>query len=103
MMIDHRDVVGVTELSNSSSRLVAAAADGRYFIISKNNRPTAALVGIERLQELEDREENIALLALALTRMATDNGNRTELRDFIDELGLTDEVAALGDDEDEDA
>lgn len=102
MMIDHRDVVGVTELSNSSSRLVAAAADGRDFIISKNNRPTAALVGIARLQELEDREENIALLALTLTRMATDNGNRTELRTFIDELGLTDEITSLDDDEDED-
>lgn len=101
MMIDHRDVVGVTELSNSSSRLVAAAADGRDIIISKNNRPTAALVGISRLQELEDREENMALLALALTRIATDNGNRTELDDFINELGLADDVAALDDDEDD--
>jgi prevent-host-death family protein len=100
MMIDHRDVVGVTELANSSSRLVAEAAQGRDVIISKNNKPTAALVGIERLQDLEDREENMALLALTLTRMATDNGNRTDLDDFISELGLTDEVAALEDDED---
>lgn|ERR1700722_6687070 len=101
MMIDHRDVVGVTELANSSSRLVAEAAQGRDVIISKNNKPTAALVGIERLQDLEDREENMALLALTLTRMATDNGNRTDLDDFISELGLADEVAALNDDEDE--
>jgi prevent-host-death family protein len=102
MMIDHRDVVGVTELANSSSRLVAEAAQGRDVIISKNNRPTAALVGIGRLQEIEDREENVALLILTLTRLATDNGNRTELDDFIDELGLTDEVATLDDDEDGD-
>ena len=102
-MIDHRDVVGVTELANSSSRLVADAAQGRSFIISKNNRPTAALVGMVRLQELEDREENLALLSLALIRMATDNGNRTDLDDFIAELGLTDEVAGLEDiDEDGD-
>lgn len=101
MMIDHRDVVGVTELSNSSSRIVAAAADGQNFIISKNNRPTAALIGIDRLQELEDREENIALLALALTRLTTDNSNRTNLRDFINELGIADDIAEL-DDENED-
>ncbi|MCV7100907.1 MULTISPECIES: type II toxin-antitoxin system Phd/YefM family antitoxin [Mycobacterium] len=101
MMIDHRDVVGVTELANSSSRLVAQAAQGRDVIIAKNNRPTAALVGIDRLQEIEDREENAALLILTLTRLATDNGNRTDLDDFIDELGLTGEVAAL-DDDDED-
>ena len=50
MLIDHRDVVGVTELANNSSRLVAEAAQGRDLIISKNNRPTAALVGIERLE-----------------------------------------------------
>lgn len=97
MMIDHRDVVGVTELSNSSSRIVAAAADGQNFIISKNNRPTAALIGIDRLQELEDREENIALLALALTRLTTDNGNRTDLHEFINELGIADDIAALDD------
>lgn len=100
MMIDHRDVVGVTELSNRSSRLVAAAAGGRDLFISKNNRPIAALVGIARFQDLEDREENVALLALALTRLATDNGNRTELDDFICELGLVDDVAALEDEDD---
>ena len=99
MMIDHRDVVGVTELSNASSRLVAAAAAGRDVIIAKNNKPTAALIGMARLQELEDRVENAALLALALARIVTDNGNRTELGDFIDELGLTNEIAALDDDE----
>jgi prevent-host-death family protein len=101
MMIDHRDVVGVTELSNSSSRLVAQAASGSDVIISKNNRPIAALVGIGRLQEIEDREENVALLVLAITRLATDNGNRTDLDDFIAEMGLTDEVAGLDDDEDD--
>ncbi len=100
-MVDHRDVVGVTELANSTSRLVAEAAKGRLVVISKNNLPTAALVGIDRLQELEDREENVALLSLALARMATDSGNRTDLDDFIAELGLTDEVASLEDEGDE--
>lgn len=78
---------------------MADAAGGRDVIVSKNNRPIAALVGIERLQQLEDREENLALLALALTRMAADSGNRTDLDDFIDELGLADDVAALDDNE----
>jgi prevent-host-death family protein len=103
MMIDHRDVVGVTELANSSSRLVASAQQGHDVIIAKNSRVVAALVGIDRFQELEDREENLALLTLALTRVATDNGNRTDLDDFIAELGMTDEVGALDDDEDEGA
>jgi prevent-host-death family protein len=101
MMIDHRDVVGVTELANSSSRLVSDAAQGRDVIITKNSRVVAALVGIDRFQDLEDREENLALLTAALARLATDNGNRTDLDDFIGELGLTDAVAALDDEEDE--
>ncbi|ANN97522.1 Antitoxin of toxin-antitoxin stability system [Mycobacteroides abscessus subsp. massiliense] len=100
MMIDHRDVVGVTELANNVPKLVAGAADGRDVIITKNSRVVAAMVGIDRLQEIEDREENLSLLALALVRMATDNGNRTSLGDFIDELNIADEVAALDDDAD---
>lgn len=103
MMIDHRDVVGATEFANGSARWVKAAEDGRDVIIAKNNRPAAALVGMERLQQIEDREENLSLMALALVRTATDNGNRTELHDFIAELGLTDAVAALDDEDDEDA
>lgn len=70
-------------------------------IIAKNSRIVAAMVGINRLQEIEEREENVALLALALSRLATDNGNRTELDDFIEELGIADEVAALEDPADE--
>lgn len=101
MMIDHRDVVGVTELANSVPRLVANAVEGRDVIIAKNSRIVAAMVGINRLQEIEEREENVALLALALSRLATDNGNRTELDDFIEELGIADEVAALEDPADE--
>lgn len=102
MMIDHQDIIGATEFANGSSRWVRAAEEGRDVIISKNNKPTAALVGIERLHQLETREENLSLLALALVRTATDNGNRTDLDDFINELGITDEVASL-DDDDEDA
>ena len=95
MMIDHRDVVGVSDFASNVSRLINDAASGRSVFIAKNNRVTAALVGVDRLQELEDREENLALLALAVTRMATDSGNRTDFDDFVAELGLTEEVAAL--------
>lgn len=102
-MIDHRNVVGATEFANGSSRWMKVAEDGRDVIIAKNNKPTAALVGIDRLQELEDREENIALLALALVRTATDSGTRTSLDDFIAELGLTEAVgAALAEDDEDD-
>ncbi len=102
MMIDHRDVVSVTDLANNSSKFVAEASEGRNVVISKNNRPTAALVSMTCLQDLEDREENVGLLVLAAARIATDNGHRTSLNDFIEELGLTEAVAALDDDEDED-
>ena len=52
MMIDHRDVVGATEFANSSAKWVKAAEEGRDVIIAKNNHPTAALVGIGRLQDI---------------------------------------------------
>ena len=95
MMIDHRDVVGVSDFAGNVSRWINLAAAGRDVFISKNNRVAVALVDLDRMQKLEDREENLALLALAMARTATDNGNRTDFEDFVAELGLTDEVAAL--------
>ncbi|QXU56627.1 MULTISPECIES: type II toxin-antitoxin system Phd/YefM family antitoxin [Rhodococcus] len=91
MQIDTRDLVSVTELSQTLSRRIADAHEGRLTVVLKNNQPVAALVGpedIERLQNLDEREENLRLLSLALVRMATDTGERISLDDLVAELGI---------------
>lgn len=43
----------------------------------------------------EQSFNDIESLVLAMARAAADNGNRTELNDFIAELGLTEAVADI--------
>ncbi|MEH6807084.1 MAG: type II toxin-antitoxin system Phd/YefM family antitoxin [Rhodococcus erythropolis] len=91
MRIDTRDMVSVTELGRDLSRHVSDANDGRTVVVLKNNQPAAALVSpaeMERLQDLDEREENLRLLALAVVRMSTDTGARVSLDDLIGRLGF---------------
>lgn len=91
MRIDTRDMVSVTELGRDLSRHVNDAHDGRTVVVLKNNQPAAALVSpveMERLQELDEREEDLRLLALAVVRLATDTGERIGLDDLAADLGI---------------
>jgi len=65
--------------------------EGRSILVVKNNRPVAAIVPpniIERIDELNDREEDIALLILSIIRMATHSGHLNDLDDVAAELGI---------------
>ncbi|MBF6350327.1 MULTISPECIES: type II toxin-antitoxin system Phd/YefM family antitoxin [Nocardia] len=84
--------VGITEVSRDTSRYVSAAADGESFLVMKNNRPVAAIVSpelIDRIQDLDEREQDMRLLIIALSRIMTDNGNRHDLDDVATELGIS--------------
>lgn len=86
------NIVGVTEVSGNVSRYMADVADGQSFLVMKNNRPVAAIVNpgvLDRLQEIDEREEDLRLLCLALARILTDSGNRHDLDDVAAELGIS--------------
>jgi prevent-host-death family protein len=94
MMIDERDMISASEAARCPSKLFREAAEGRRFVIITNNSPTAAVVSMEQyhaLNELREREENLRLLALAVTRIAADTGRRHALDDVIADLGFTDQ------------
>ena len=92
MKIDTDDMVSVTEVnSRGFSWLIGEAAAGRNMLVLKNNAPAAVVVSPEvagRLQALEGMEEDLRLLALTLIRMATDSGERIDVRDLAKELGV---------------
>jgi|SRR5581483_9121781 len=95
------DIVSVTEANRRGvSGLVADAERGQDVIVARRSKPVAAVVSMHRLGELQELEEDLRDLALALARAATDNGRRTNLDDVLAAFGHTrEELEATPDDE----
>jgi prevent-host-death family protein len=104
MNIDTRDLISVTDANNRGlSSIINEAAEGHLKVILRSNKPVAAIVDIatmEKLQQLEEREEDLRLLGVAVARMATDSGKRYTLREVAAKFGV--DLDALADDEDAD-
>lgn len=84
--VDTRALISITEAANRGiSRLVREAESGHEPILLRNNRPVAAIVSIERLEELDDARD----LALVAARILTDSGNRTSLDEVLETFGVT--------------
>ncbi|MGW4717676.1 type II toxin-antitoxin system prevent-host-death family antitoxin [Nocardia sp. NPDC004260] len=84
--------VGVTDVARETSKYVSAVSDGESFLVMKNNKPVAALVSpeiIDRLADLDEREQDLRMLCLTLSRMITDSGKRHDLDDVAAELGIS--------------
>lgn len=80
--------------------LVADAEGGTDLVVTRRQRPVAAVVGVRRLAELEEAAADLRDLALVLSRAVTDTGRRTSLDEVIAAFGHTREsLAAIEDDE----
>lgn len=92
MNVDTRDLISVTEVSNKGvSKYVAAAEEGRPQVLMRNNKAVAAIVSVaqlDRLQRVDELEDDVRLLSIALARAAADSGRRYDLDDVIKELGF---------------
>lgn len=88
MKIDTRNIVSTTEAGRTLGSILAK---NQTFLVVKNNTPTAAIVPIremERLEDLDERESDVRLLALAYAREITDNGTRHPLDDVLAQEGI---------------
>lgn len=106
MMVSSENIVAISDASKRGlSKLVAEAEGGRDLLFMRGSKPAAALVSVKRmdhLERLEALEEDLGLLALALVRTVTDNGNRTSLDDVLKRFDLTREQLADVDTESDD-
>jgi len=101
MRTDTGDLVSVTRAGRNFSHYTSEVANGRTFVIVKNNEPTAVMVPIttmDRLSKLDELEEDLRLLSVALIRGLTDTGERHRLADVAAEFGV--ELDSPEDDED---
>ena len=89
-MLDTKDLISVTDAGKIGvSALVKAAERGEQRVLMKNNKPVAAVVGIQELERNEELEERLLDVSLALTRLLTTNERRHSLDDVLDRFGFT--------------
>lgn len=91
MKIDTRDVVSVSDAGRNLDRYVSEATAGRSVVIIRNNEPTAALVplaAMDRLDRIDELEDDLLLWGVTLARTLTDSGDRYSLESIADEFGV---------------
>jgi Antitoxin Phd_YefM, type II toxin-antitoxin system len=93
MLVDTDHLLPIGEAaSRGISRLAADAEGGHDYVLLRNSRPVAAVIGmdkLERLQHLDRVEEDLRLMAVALARVATDGGARASFDDVLAHFGVT--------------
>lgn len=88
-LLPHAETFSVTEAAERGLPSVIRSANaGTDFVIERYGKPQAVIVGIERIAKLEELERDLQSAALVLSRVATDNGNRTDIDEVIKYFGL---------------
>jgi len=68
---------------------VKEAEEGRDRVVLRNNRPVAAVVGIERLEQWQRAEDELLDVALVAIRMATSGPECSSLDEILAQFGYT--------------
>lgn len=97
MKIDTRDVVSVSDAGRNLDRYVSEATAGRSVVIVRNNEPTGALVplaAMDRLDRIDELEDDLLLCGVTLARTLTDSGDRYSLESITDGVDIDDHADA---------
>jgi prevent-host-death family protein len=71
------------------SGLVREAESGHEQILLRNNKAVAAVISVERLDELQELEDALVDVSLAVARMLTTGPDRHSLDDVLARFGYT--------------
>jgi len=99
MKVDTRDIRSATQAARTFGAIVDEVEAGATIVVVKNNKPVTAFVPIatmDRLDDLDEREEDLRLLALALTRVATSGGALRDWDEVAADLGI--DLAGMSED-----
>lgn len=94
-LIDTQQMISLTDAGKRGlSALIRDAESGADQIVMRNNRAVAAVVSIDRLEHLQQLEDDLSDIALATARILTTSAERTSLDDVLARFGMTrDELA----------
>jgi len=88
--IDTADLISISEANKAGiSGLVRQAEEGREQVLLRNNKPVAAVISIEALNELQRVEEDLLDISLAAARMLATGESRHTLDDVLARFGYT--------------
>ncbi len=91
--VNTAELISISEANRVGvSGLVREAEHGRRRVILRNNKPVAAVVGmdqLEQLERLEQLQQDLTDMSLVAARMLTDNGNRRSLDEVLEQFGYT--------------
>jgi hypothetical protein len=91
MKVDTRDLRSASQVARNFGQAAADLESGRTIVIMRNNAPLGVLAPVslmDRLDEIDEREEDVRLLAAALVRSVTSEGDLIALDDLAAELGV---------------
>jgi prevent-host-death family protein len=94
-MVDTKQLISMADASRRGiSALVREAESGADQIVLRNNRPVAAVISIERLERLQELEDDWADYLLAEARRLTSTGESVSLDEVLEMFGYTREELA---------
>jgi len=68
--------------------VIRSANEGVNFVVEKHGQPQAVIIGMERIARIQELERDLQSAALVMSRIATDNGNRTDIDTVIADFGF---------------
>jgi prevent-host-death family protein len=91
MKVDTRDIRAASQVARNFGHVTDEVEAGSTIIVVRNNVPVsvvAPMALLERLDAIDEREEDLRLLSVALVRSATSDGVLVDLDDLAAELGV---------------
>ncbi len=89
-IIDTADLISISEANKLGvSGLVRGAEEGHEKVLLRNNKPVAAVVSMQRLEQLQELQEDLVDVSLAAARIATTGPGRHSLDEVLAQFGYT--------------
>ncbi len=84
--------ISISELTKvGAKKIFDGLSKDNSKIVLRNNKPVAALISPDRYQELLEKEENLQLLEMAISR-EENSVNVTKRDDFLKEMNLDEKI-----------
>ena len=89
-LIDTDSLLSISEASQRGvSALIRAAEGGRDQIVLRNNKPVAAVVSMQRLEDEQRLRDDLIDVTLLAARMLTTSGDAVSLNEALALFGMT--------------